>query len=541
MLFAWVCILFNGDIMVHNKNGDAAEGKIPFDPLDMKNYSLEKLPVMKAGRLLEMFKVIGVPLALLVFLYFHLQWCGPIEIFDLQTKIKPPGLMYSALGLFMATLILWISEALPNYLTSLIAIVGAILIGVLKMRPAFAYLGEPVMVLNIGSFIMASALVATGLAKRLSLYMVLKMGKNLSLIFLSFLALNVILGAFISATSAKTAILLPVFMVIAAIYGSTGGEKRNNVGRNMVLQNLLFNNVSASGFLTGSAANLVAAQMLEKAGARVSYGDWLLALLPLAVIQCLIAWWTGTRLLLPISRQDAEPHIDGGMQHLRDELTKLGPISIAEIRSAIVFLTVLGLWATESLHGVRAEVVALGGACVVLLPSILRLPRLGVINWNDADIPWHMLVFSWGAYVIGGMVDITNIVGLAVDAGFKAWGEDHSKILIFLVLSGVFGITTLISESKTARTIIMFPVMISVAKKFGWDVAGFCLPMAFMINQVYVLYFNSKPANISYLSNQYTMGESFKFGMTQLVLIWILLPLWAQYVMPLMGFNSRLW
>ena len=195
---------------------------VPLDPLDMKNYALEKLPEMKAGRLLEMFKVIGVPLAVIVFLYFHLKWCGPIEMFDLQTKVKPPDMCYSALGLFLATLVLWISEALPNYLTSLIAIIAAILIGVIKMRPAFAYMGEPVMILNIGSFIMASALVATGLAKRLSLFMVLKMGKNLSLIFLSFLALNVILGAFISATSAKTAILLPVFMVIAAIYGATG-------------------------------------------------------------------------------------------------------------------------------------------------------------------------------------------------------------------------------------------------------------------------------------------------------------------------------
>lgn len=527
--------------MTKNKDTDTAEYPVPFDPLDMKNYALEKLPDMKAGRLLEMFKVIGVPLAVIVFLFFHLKWCGPIEMFDLQTKVKPPDLMYSALGLFMATLILWISEALPNYLTSLIAIVAAILIGVIKMRPAFAYMGEPVMILNIGSFIMASALVATGLAKRLSLFMVLKMGKSLSLIFLSFLALNVILGAFISATSAKTAILLPVFMVIAAIYGATGGEKRNNVGRNMVLQNLLFNNVSASAFITGSAANLLAAQMLEKAGARVSYGDWLLALLPLAVIQCLIAWWTGTRFLLPISREEAVPHLEGGMQRLQDELAKLGPVSAAEIRAAIVFLAVLALWATENLHGIRAEVVALAGACAVLLPSFLRLPKMGVIKWDDADIPWHMLIFSWGAYVIGGMVDITNIVGLAVDAAFKAWGEDHSKVMIFLVLSGFFGVTTLISESKTARTIIMFPIMISVAKKFGWDLAGFCLPMAFMINQVYVLYFNSKPANISYLSNQYTMWESFKFGMTQLVIIWLLLALWTQYVMPLMGFNSRLW
>ncbi|MCX5839367.1 MAG: anion permease [Deltaproteobacteria bacterium] len=523
-----------------SKSKDVGEA-VPFDPLDMKNYALEKLPEMKAGRWLEMFKVVGVPLAVIVFLYFHLKWCGPIEMFDLQTKVKPPDMCYSALGLFLATLVLWISEALPNYLTSLIAIVAAILIGVMKMRPAFAYMGEPVMILNIGSFIMASALVATGLAKRMSLFMVLKMGKNLSLIFLSFLALNVILGAFISATSAKTAILLPVFMVIAAIYGATGGEKRNNVGRNMVLQNLLFNNVSASAFITGSAANLLAAQMLEKAGARVSYGDWLLALLPLAVIQCLIAWWTGTRFLLPISREDAVPHIQGGMQRLHDEMAKLGSISFAEIRAAIVFIAVLALWATESLHGVRAEVVAVGGACAVLLPSILRLPKMGVIKWDDADIPWHMLIFSWGAYVIGGMVDITNIVGFAVDATFKAWGTDHSKVVIFLVLSGFFGITTLINESKTARTIIMFPIMISVAKKFGWDLVGFCLPMAFMINQVYVLYFNSKPANISYLSNQYTMWESFKFGMTQLVIIWVLLALWTQYVMPLMGFNSKLW
>ncbi len=65
--------------------------------------------------------------------------------------------------------------------------------------------------------------------------------------------------------------------------------------------------------------------------------------------------------------------------------------------------------------------------------------------------------------------------------------------------------------------------------------------VAFLINQVYVLYFNSKPANISYLTDQYSTGESFKFGFIQLVIVVGLVTLWAQYVMPLMGFNSRLW
>ena len=115
------------------------------------------------------------------------------------------------------------------------------------------------------------------------------------------------------------------------------------------------------------------------------------------------------------------------------------------------------------------------------------------------------------------------------------------KVWVFVIMALLFGLTTLISESKTARTIIMFPILIATANKFGWDIIGFCLPMAFLINQVYVLYFNSKPANISYLTNMYSTWDGFKFGMIQLLLIIALLVPWTHYVMPLMGFKSQLW
>lgn len=128
-----------------------------FDPLDMSNYSLEKFKEIKAGIWMERIKFIGMPLAILLFLFFHLQWVGPIEMFDTQTKV-PPANCYSATGIFLASLVLWLTEAIPNYLTSLIVVVTVILTGTMKMRPAFAMLGEPVMILNIASFIMASAL-----------------------------------------------------------------------------------------------------------------------------------------------------------------------------------------------------------------------------------------------------------------------------------------------------------------------------------------------------------------------------------------------
>lgn len=522
-------------------NGSTAQAG--FDPLDMRNYSLEKYKDIKAGAWMERMKLVGVPLAVLLFCYFHLKWCGTIDIFEAQTKVKP-ALCYSATGIFLSSLVLWLSEAIPNYLTSMYVIVAAIMTGTMGMRPAFAMMGEPVMILNIASFIMASALVATGLAKRVSLALVARMGHHLDLLFWAFILLNLLLGAFISATSAKTALLLPLFLVISAMYGATGGARRNNVGRNMVLLNLLANNVSASAFITGSAANLLAAQMLEKAGAKVFYGDWFIALFPLALIQCGIAWWTGSRTVFPITAADAEPKIDGGLDRMRDELKKLGPVSMDEIRAAVVFMAVLILWATDKWHGVRAEVVAVLGACVVLTPSFSGLPRLGVIKWNQCDIPWHMLMFSFGAYVLGGLVDSTDIVGLYIHKVFDHWNINPAgsgKLIIFAVMSAVFVVTTLVSESKTARTIIMFPIIISIAKKFGWDLIGFCLPMAFMINQVYVLYFNSKPANISYLTDQYSTGESFRYGMVQMAIIWVLLIVWTQYAMPLMGYNSRLW
>ena len=102
--------------------------KTAFDPLDMRNYSLEKFKEIKAGPIMQRLKLIGVPLAVLLFLMFQLRWCGTIELFETQTKV-PPAHCYSAMGIFLASLVLWLTEAIPNYLTSLLVIVVVVLNG----------------------------------------------------------------------------------------------------------------------------------------------------------------------------------------------------------------------------------------------------------------------------------------------------------------------------------------------------------------------------------------------------------------------------
>ena len=212
-----------------------------FDPLDMHNYRIEKLPKRDKSKFEKWLTILGPILAITAFILFafviKLPFLYSIEPTQLVTDTAKQA--YEKLGsaafirnnefmlaIFVASIILWMTEAIPNYLTSLLLIISLVLTGVLSEKTAYAQLGHPVMWLNIMSFVLASMLVVTGLAKRFALWLIIRFGKSASSIFISFIIINLVLSAFISATTAKAAILLPIFMVIAAIYGATSGVKQ---------------------------------------------------------------------------------------------------------------------------------------------------------------------------------------------------------------------------------------------------------------------------------------------------------------------------
>ena len=214
-----------------------------FDPLDMNNYKVEKLPKMQKSNFEIWMARLGGPLAIIAFK--ALKRCNDIGFEEfLRTN-------YAMLAIFVAGLILWMTEAIPNYLTSLFIILGIVLCNVTTQKEALAQLGHPVMWLNILSFVLASMLVKTQFAKRLALAFVIKFGKSAKGVLWSFLIINLVLSAFISATTVKATIMLPIFMTVCAIYGASNGN-RNNFGRNLVIQNLFQVNIGANAFYTGT-------------------------------------------------------------------------------------------------------------------------------------------------------------------------------------------------------------------------------------------------------------------------------------------------
>lgn len=504
-----------------------------FDPLEMKNYRIEKLPKREKARFEKWLTYIGPPAAILCFILFgfvlnlsFLQSINPEhltkdakELFD---KIGPIAFSRNnalMLGIFAAALILWITESIPNYLTSLIIIVALVLTGVLPENKAYAQLGHPVMWLNIMSFVLASMLVTTGVAKRFALWFILRFGKNASAVFISFIIINVVLSAFISATTAKAAILLPIFMVIAAIYGARGGSNKNNFGRSIVLQNLFYINIGASGFLTGSGANLLAGALIAGAiGGRVFFSDWMMAMFPVMLCLMVIGYLLALRVFFPLSPEERLPRIEGGMERLKQEYALLGNLRFQEVKAVIIFLLILGFWATDKFHGISPTAVAFVGAIVALLP------RIGILKWNEVDVPWHLMLFSAGAYALGTGFEVTDLPSLSVNAFFDHIGIGiHTPFwALYLLLTGVMILSALFFESKTMRAMIFVPIAIGVANRFHFSVISLALPVAFMIEHVYVLPFNSKPAALLYETDQYSITDTLKFGFTMMCIAWII-------------------
>ncbi len=533
-----------------DKNTELEQEQV-FDPLDMNNYKVEKLPKMEKSGFEKWMARLGGPIAAIVFVLIY--WVIDIPLFDnmdfsglsskAQARLSVIGeaafirACYAMLAIFCASIVLWITEAVQSYLTSLMVIMAVILCGVTTQKDAFAQLGHPVMWLNILSFVLASMLVKTRVAKRFALWFVLKFGKSAGGIFFSFLIINVVLSMFISATTVKATILLPIFMVVAAIFGASQGN-RNNFGRNLVLQNLFQINIGASAFMTGSGANLLAVSLLTGAYSSVTmiYSDWLAAAFPLAMILLLIGWFIGVKVIFPLKPEERKPQIEGGMERQRQEHGAMGRMTKNEFKSIAIFVGVLVMWVTESWHGVSAEVVVLIGAIIALMPGI------GVVKWNDVDIPWHLMLFSAGAYVIGSGLNATDLPAMMVGAGMDALGITAQTpfIVLYILLTGLMLFSALIFQSKNMRTLVFVPIAIGVEQQFGLPPLSLSFPVSLLIEHVYVLPFNSKPAALLYTTNHYSWSDTFKFGITMMLIAWVMSLVWGETVLHWLGYTPGL-
>ncbi len=484
--------------------GSAEQSRRLNDLLDLEKYKLSKVVSRASTPGERWMKYLGFPAGVLAFLALYFM-------------PTPPGLTasgQSVLASFAMALIWWITEPFPTYVTSLCLMVSLVFLDGWDSGSVLGVLGMDVIWLNVLAFILSSILLKTNLAKRAALNLLVRFGHSALPTLLAFVILQLALAPLIPATAARAIMTLPLMLVVAAIYGSSA-EKPTSFGKNLFLQNLLGINVFSSGFMTGSTANLIAiAFIFSMGGTKVYYTDWMFANLPVVLVTMLLAWVIGPYLLFRLKPSDRRPLIQGGIEALASNLKAMGSMSRMEKRGALIFGLVVFLWVTDRFHmgWFGFEINPVFAAMVGVILTFM--PKVGLLSWNDADIPWHLMIFSSGAYAGGLALESSGAARFLIEKVFAAlnFSGKANFWVVYVVVIAVMAYSHLFFTSKTMRTIILIPFIIATAQQLGFTPLSLALPAAFTIDWVVGLPISAKPNVILFTTGQYSVLDNAKYG-----------------------------
>ena len=148
------------------------------------------------------------------------------------------------------------------------------------------------------------------------------------------------------------------------------------------------------------------------------------------------------------------------------------------------------------------------------------------------------MLFSAGAYTLGAGFSVTDLPNITVNAAFNTLGFSNQSPfwVLFVTLTGMMIFSSLIFQSKTMRTLVFVPIAIGTAQRFGYPILSLALPVALLIEHVYALPFNSKPAALLYVTDQYSWRDTAKFGITMLFVAWAMIIFWGETWMRWLGY-----
>lgn len=439
------------------------------------------------------------------------------------------------LAIGLATVILWITEAIPLAMAALLAPALVVLFDVAPAKLAFAGFGHPLIFLFLGGFMLAEALSCQGFDRRAALWLLARnvVGGSPTRALIGVAVVAFGFSMWINNT-ATTAMMLPIAVGLCASIRRLCPDDPNVLARQgrfeegMLL--CLAYAASLGGVCTpiGTAPNMIAIGQLEQAGVHIDFLAWMSFAFPLGVAALIVML-----LLARLRWPPALARMTGLTDSVRKDLDALGPTRTGEWRAVLVFgLAIVGWllpslfrlalgeqaaatqWADRALpEGVVALVAA---AALFLIPSGApagpggRAPAL--LDWSRmANVDWGTLFLLGGGLALGELTVSTGLadaLGAQVEGRFG--GEASGLVLIVVMTTITIYATELISN--TAMTNIMVPVVIPMATRLGLDPVPVTICVTLAASFAFMLPVSTPPNALAYGTGLVRMPTMIRFG-----------------------------
>jgi divalent anion:Na+ symporter, DASS family len=390
-------------------------------------------------------------IAILVFIYAVIVYAIPRP-----EAVKPEG--WRLFGLFVATVAGLIFQPIAGAALVLMAVVFSSLIGGLTIKQALDGYSEPTNWLVLSAFFISRALINTGLARRIALFFVRLFGSTSLGVSYALCFTDMTLGAIIPSNGARSGgVILPIVRSVAELYGSKPGESARLIGAFLMVSVYQGVCISSAMFFTGQASNPVAAALAGKlVNVQIDWFSWFRAGIVPGLVSILSVPWLISKIYAPTVKRTPE-----AAQFARDEIRKMGALSVRERILSVVFLVVCGAWATTGIHGIDVAVPALLGVGALI--------TTGVLTWEEIrqeQAAWEMFVWYGGLINLGKALSATGVpTEFAKSVGGALASLDWYPLL--MIALAIYFFAHYAFASITAHLLAMFPAFVAVAVAHG--------------------------------------------------------------------------
>ena len=386
-----------------------------------------------------------LPIVLIVTIFL---WAVPVSFYGIEGLTV---VQQRVIALFVFAALMWMFEIIPNWTTSLLVIVIALLtvsdkglgflcdpkygqlVGYKSLMSAFA---DPVVMLFLGGFVLAIMAEKYGLDVTLARLLLKPFGTKPKMVLLGFLVVIAVFSMFMSNTATAAmmlAFLAPVLSVLPA-------DDKGKVGLALAIP--VAANLGGIGTPIGTPPNATAVRFLAEAGHEVTFMQWSVRMIPFVLIMIFVAWII-LQFFFPFKTDKLVLEIPENKRK-------------KDWKTYVVWITFIGtilLWATESLTGINSNIVALIPLGVLTITGIFTKEDIKEINWS---VLWLVA----GGFALGTALQGSGLAKVLINA--IPFGS-MSVLLVFLIAGFVcYFLSNFISNSATAALLI--PILIVVAE-----------------------------------------------------------------------------
>ena len=363
------------------------------------------------------------------------------------------------LFILFLSIALWVTEAIPPFAVGIL-IIGFLVFSIGNDEPENAkkYVqtwSDSVIWLFLGGFFLAEGMKKTGLDKDLLKITVPKFGERSDVILLGLMMLTAVLSMLMSNT-ATTAMMIATITPILKSLGSKAA-----LSKNLLIGIPAAAAIGGMGTIIGSAPNAIVVGALEGVGISVSFLEWMLFGIPIALILIFIFWYVLLK-RNPIKTKTLQ------LSHLFNTAEERLHHKHAKLHKRITIIILVGtlvLWLTSGFTGIPV-------AAVSAVP-IVGLTMFSIIESDEVrSLPWDTLMLVAGGLALGLAVQEQGLAQYFV-------GLIPVSHINLYVLYTAFGLLTVIFSnimSNTATATIFIPIAISLV--ISMDVSNaITLPM----------------------------------------------------------------